>query len=233
MKKSKRHVTLIEVIIAMSLTMIILSTLTYFYREMALLDAMGERQQQKNFQMLYVGNRLMTSIPKTVDNNKKDFAFFTPRDIDPMFMSGSPSLIFTFDNCVKLDPLFANNVLGRLYLDNQGRLILAKWPSPIRWKDQRPPLKKEVLMEGVKQMEFAFFSSPSRGKRAKNYQKQSPTDQPFPAGEWAFSEWKKDYEQLPLMMKITLTMEDDDTEYVFAFPLPNAKEPVIYLGPLG
>lgn len=230
MKKSKRHVTLIEVVIAMSLTLIVLSTLTYFYQEMATLDAMGERQQQKNFQMLYVGNRLMTSIPKTIDNRKSDFVFFTPRDVDPLLMPGSPSLIFTFDNGVKLDPLFANNVLGRLYLDNKGRLTLAKWPSPTRWKTGNPPMKKEVLMEGVKEMEFAFFSSPDRGKRENNYQKASPIAPPTPQGEWAFSEWSKDYQQLPLMMKITLTMEEDDTEYVFAFPLPNAKEPVIYEG---
>lgn len=164
-KTTKRHFTLLETLIALGITMIILSTLTFFYRQIDAINSQVEIVQKSSFRMRYVENRLAAILPNAVSeaDEKKDFFFYTTSSSISYAMQGSPTLLFTYDNGVKLDKLFSNHVLGRLFLDSDGNLCLATWPSPNRWiEGAAPPMKKEVLLERVKELSFGFFVAPDR-----------------------------------------------------------------------
>lgn len=176
--KTKRHFTLLETLIALGITMLILSTLTFFYRQIDAINSQVEKVQDNSFRMRYVENRLAAILPNAVSeaDEKKDFFFYTTSSSISFGMQGSPTLLFTYDNGVKLDKPFSNHVLGRLYLDSDGNLCLATWPSPSRWVEGvTPPMKKEVLLEGVRELNLGFFVAPDREwQLASSNAKQQP-----------------------------------------------------------
>ncbi|NGX42101.1 MAG: hypothetical protein K940chlam7_00378 [Chlamydiae bacterium] len=225
---SRRHFTLLELIISLSLTMVILTTLTYFYQQVNVINAKMDQAQNESFQKRYVENRLATILPKTVSSTDpaNQFHFFSSPDPGDLFKSGSFSLVFTFDNCVNLNKEMAYHVIGRLYLDDKGNFTLAKWPTEKRWKENEPvPISKEILLENVETLDFLFLIPPKKGK-AKDEGELTLG----PEKKWE-REWKKEYRQLPAIVKIVLKRRLDNKEeetLTFAFPLPHTQHPIIY-----
>jgi hypothetical protein len=247
MRLNKRPMTMLETLIALSLAMLILSTLTFFYRQVATLNNQVDTMQKEGFRMRYVENRLAAVLPNAVSekDEKKDFFFFSTSSTWAFAMQGSPTLFFTYDNGIRLDKVFSNHVIGRLFLDNQGRFCLASWPSPNRWVDGTdPPMKLEVLLEGVKELRFGFFVAPERdwqiGKETKTAAKGKAEPQklpdvlnpptvvvkPTPEGQW-LSSWSYDYQQLPAIVSVGMTLKNN-SELLFRFPLPKAQRQVVY-----
>ncbi len=248
MQLDRRHMTMLETLIALSLTMMILSTLTYFYRQISSINSQVEKLQNESFLMRYVENRLAAILPNATSetDEKKDFFFFSTSSTLAFAMQGSPTLLFTYDNGVKLDKLFSNHVLGRIYLDNQGRLCLSTWPTPSRWVEgTNPPMKMEVLLEGVKELNFGFFVAPDRDWQLDKGTPKTPdkasavknpaTDQaapaavvvkPTPEGQWLQS-WSYDYLQLPAMVRVQITLLNG-AQRTFVFPLPKTQRQIVY-----
>ncbi len=235
----RRHpFTLLEVLIALALTAILLTTLTFFYQEISLLNIEFDKTQKESFQMRFLENRLADILPRAVPEKtkKKDFFFFTVLDFHGMFRGNSPSLIFTFDNGIDLDKEFSNHVLARLYLDQDGCFCLAMWPSPKRWEEGiLPPMKKQVLMEDVTSLSFSFFIPPDFTEKEKpvdpeEVQAGREKMEPWPKGTWT-DRWYYEYKQLPAIIKIeiTRTVDKKPKKYTFAFPLPNASPPITYV----
>ena len=235
----KKHpVTLIEMIIAMALTIIILTTLTFFYRQVGEIDIETERVINQNFQKRYAETRLAEVLPRTISetDRDKDFVFMSVGD-DGLTKPGSQSLIFTFDNKICLDKKFSNHVIGRIFLDGSGNLTLAYWPSPKRWKgNELPPMKKEILLGGVDNLTFEFYVPPSREtefeadkeKKGNDTVKKNDKPSPEPKGAWSKQFWLAEYQQLPAMVRIYATMSKEAKPIVFAFPLPNGKAHITY-----
>ncbi|MEI8364845.1 MAG: hypothetical protein WCF65_00345 [Parachlamydiaceae bacterium] len=241
---SRRPFTLIEMIVALALTVLVLSALTFFYRQITQIDIETERVMADNFQLRYAETRLAKIIPRAVPANNKnsDFVFFSVGN-SGLTKPGSQSLIFTFDNDVSLAKEFSNNALARIYLDPNGTLMLAYWPSPKRWHGAHlPPMKKEVLLENVENLTFEFYIAPYREKQKKNdiekkgssdeKNKDTPTKKeppsPEPQGTWSKQLWLVEYQQLPAMVRVIVTLHKRDKPMIFAFPLPNTKTHIIY-----
>lgn len=258
---ARRYVTLLEVLISIALTVIILTTLTFFYRQVGMIGAEVGRISIENFRMRYAETRLASILPKVVaENNKnKDFVFFSIND-DSGSKPGSQGLIFTFFNGISLDKEIANHALGRIYLDNDNNLVFAYWPSPKRWeKDKFPEMKKEILLENVDDVKFEFFIPPDKNSEGENSQKDSEKDlknqnlekkdleksgsvkdsekkdsekdsvekpTPEPKNAWRTDLWLKEYDTLPAMIRVNLTIKDKPV--TFAFPLTHSKDHVIY-----
>lgn len=248
--------TLLETLIALGITMLVLSTLTFFYRQIDAINSQVEKVQKESFAMRYVENRLAAVLPNSVSetDSKKDFFFFTTTSSFTFAKQGSPTLLFTYDNGVKLDKLFSNHVLGRLFLDSENNLCLATWPSPSRWTEGvNPPMKKEVLLEGVKELSFGFFVAPERdwqlSESAKPPDQKAPPVQqkdkpptastqgtaqtaptvvvkPTPEGQW-LPTWSYEYLQLPAMVRVQVTRLDETVRF-FVFPLPECQRQVVY-----
>lgn len=248
--------TLLETLIALGITMLVISTLTFYYRQVDAVNTQLEKVQSQGFRMRYVENRLSQILPQAISETdaKKDFFFFTTSSSLAFTQQGSPTLIFAYDNGAKLDKLFSNHVLGRLFLSTDNKLCLATWPSPSRWVEGiNPPMKKEVLLEGVKELSFAFFVAPDKDWKLSDTgaPKQTIPDykaapdtkaasdakgvsaepaqiivKPSPEGQW-HPTWSHDYQQLPAMIRLHVALMDGSTR-VFAFPFPKCQRQVVY-----
>lgn len=257
MKISKRPVSLMEMLIAMVLTISILMTLTFFYQQVVMIGEDIDQIKSRDFYTRLVENRLAYILPRTLPVKDKNFAFFSIGD-EGITQPGSQSLIFTFDNGVSLDKVFSNQVICRLLVDKQGRLILAFWPVPSNWeKNLPPPMKQQILLEGVESMEFAFFIAPAppekpkektaepskdpkkplpekdeankEGEKENKDDSSSKTKQePEPKGDWRQEPWLKEFNQLPVMVKIILKLDGVNDKVTFVYPLVNTNSHILY-----
>lgn len=226
MKLKKHHITLLELMIAISLTMVILSSLSFFYNQVFNINRKMDAAENNAFKMLYVENRLMHILPKIAPSTDRDieFVFFSDSDSSGLIKPGSQSMVFSFDNGVKLDKMISCYVIGRLFVDEKGNFTLATWPTPKRWVEtQQISMKKEILMENVDSIEFSFFVPPRKGEK--------PVEG-WPAGEagqW-ISSWSKDIGLAPPLIKIILTrtVNGNKETLVYAFHIPNTIQPIIY-----
>jgi hypothetical protein len=214
-----------------------------------------DRVSAQNFSLRYIESRLATILPRAigVNDKKRDFLFFSVGD-EGIAKPGSQSLIFTFDNQVNMDKDFSGHVLARLYLDKDGNLMIAYWPSPKRWENnENPPMKKEMLLQNVDNLSFEFYIAPERKSAEEKPRENEPQtknkdtekdqkketgenndsnnskgERPEPRGDWRREAWLQDYKQLPVMVKMIVTMPKEPEPHVFIFPLANTKSHVVY-----
>lgn len=116
--------------------------------------------------------------------------------------------------------------------------MIAYWPSPNRWeKNETPPMKKEILYQGVEGLAFEFYIAPAKNSNSNSYDKEKKEAkssqeknaiEPEPKGEWRKLLWLEEFKQLPVMVKIKLEMPKGQDSLVFVYPLANAKDHVIY-----
>jgi hypothetical protein len=219
-KSYRRHVTLLEALIAMSLSAILITVIVYFYQQLSLINIQMDKAQNEQFQKRFAEYRLNAILPNIAPPSNKDFHFFLSPDTQGLFKENSPSLVFTFDNTIKLDKKMADLVIGRLYLDRENRLTLATWPSPKRWKEnESPPMTKEVIMEDVTTLKFDFYYPPDKGPlKIVNKQDSKEVTQ------------KKDDRKLPAIITVLIQKQIDKKieDISFVYPLPNSPQPIIY-----
>lgn len=235
--RSRRYVVLIEVIIAMTLTVALLTLLMGFYSQVERINIAAGKAQNKSFQKLYLSTRLADILPKTLasSDSKKDFIFYTPVNWDGVSQSGTPSLLFSFNNGVRLASEFSDHVIGKLYVDKNGALSLGMWPSFLRWNQAMlPPMKNEVLMENVEQFQIEFYVPPHRDRKIiwdnnKADIKASEALQLDNLGGWR-TEWHQEYKELPVLIRLTLKVKtvEGPEEIVLVYPLPNSHLFIMY-----
>lgn len=245
--------SLLEMIIAMGLTVLVLFSLTFFYREIDMLNSDMEKTQKLAFEKLYLENRLSSILPKILPprfsskmKNQEitnDYFMYTAPYSESATAQTANSLIFTFKKGPDMDPDRANDALGRLYIDQGNRLCLATWPSPVRWQPNvQPSMRKEILLENVVSLDFQFYVPPEKDrkkviekmKKAKKTggDKNTKAPQPVdiqPKGQW-HNEWRNDYAQLPALVKVILKRAIDKTpeEISFIFQLPLSDMVILY-----
>lgn len=238
----KHYFTLLELLISLVLAVALLTTLTYFYRQVSWLDVESEKIQKENFQLRYLENRLAKIFPNVLaehDLKKKEFHFFTSGDLGGLLATGNPSLVFMFDNGASLDTKKANHLLARLYVDKEHRLCLATWPAPARWDQEgklAPPPQKEILIDNIESLSFLFFIAPERDRslikeNLSSNETPSLEQSQDTKGEWV-SEWNRSYEYLPSMIKIIISRKLINHEKpvitTYAFPLAHSQKLIIY-----
>lgn len=231
--RKKRPFTLIEIIISLGLTALVLTTLTYFFMQMQEINAKAEKTLERVFQIAYLQSRLSNVIPKAIAENtpKKDFIFYTTNESNSeMIKSGTASLVFTYDNGMDLNKSISNNVLGRLFVDNEKKLVLATWPSFVRWKEgTMPPMKKEILSENIDDLNFDFFVAPdvdrSKVVGSQDSVQKKKIAHPEPPGTW-LKGWRAEYYELPAIMRVNVVKEGKPIS--FTFPLPNSNKVLFY-----
>ncbi len=232
MKVNKRYVTLIEFVISISLTAIILTSLTMIYQQFNLMNIAMDKAQNENFKKRYIENRLAFIFPRALPSNKSNikFHFFSTKDASAYTKAGSDSLTYSYDNCVKLNKNITHYVIGKIFVDVNDNLILTVWPSDVRWeKDIDPPMHKEILLQGVESITFSFFVPPDKVDRDLKTAFNVPNDI---KGGWV-NEWEKEYRALPAIVKLEITLKElkengESEKLTFAFPFPNAYQPIIY-----
>lgn len=237
--KRRSFFTLLELLIAMGLVAMLLTTISYYYLQLVVLDQKTEQLQNEIYQLAYLESRLAQVLPRAVPEGKrgKPFFFYTASDSKGgLFKEGTTSLVFVYDNGIDLDKKLANEVVGRLFVDTEGRLTLASWPVPKRWdKDKEPPMKKEILLDGVEAIRFSFYYPP-QVDQSKVVGKVSPQVQAkrslfLEQDDHWYDSWLQDYYMLPAIMRIELERKaagEPVQRFQLAFPLPNASQVIYY-----
>jgi hypothetical protein len=237
MKVKKRLFTLLETLLALGLTTILLGMTTFLFRQVDVANRSFEKLQEEGFKMRYVNSRLLTILPQAlmIKPTQKEAFFFTSSSIDSRLFGSAQSLVFTYDNGIKLDAHFSNHVLGRLYVDDERRLCLLTWPSPLRWSHiglHSLVPKKEILLDEVDDLTFSFFVGPDRPWERKKPLKPNPTKQSSthkepvakPAEGWN-DRWER-YQELPALIKIRFRYRNKPKTFVL--PFPNSNRQIVY-----
>jgi hypothetical protein len=236
----KSYMTLLETLIAMTLLSVVLTFVFGFFRELSGLSFLAEKAQANSFHMRYVESRLGFIFQRIIHEKKGKFFFYTQPPQNEF--SKMSSLIFTYDNEVRLDPHFSGDVLGRLYVDFNHRLVLATWPLHV--PNPHKFLHEEVLLQNVTQLSFSFYSPPLKTGSTNDTQgtKSDAGKKSVEPDKWIPDVWEFAYEQCPgivkLSVKIAKNPKDltdsfygskmETEENTFSFVLPSAINPIHY-----
>lgn len=126
--------TLIEVLIALGLTVGVLSAITWCYRTIVHLEAKANEERVQAFQEAFVQARLSSILP-----------------LAEKFYPTERGILFHYDNGIDLNNNFSNKVFARLYQD-QDKFCLALM------SENKETIRCEVLMEKVETLEFRYGS---------------------------------------------------------------------------
>lgn len=237
--RRKRAMTLLEVMIAMVLTMLLLSTLSYMFLFVEKINQQSESKQERAFASLYLEERLNYLLrhaysPRSVDHH---YYFFTSQTQDgALFKPGTSSLVFSFDNGNVVNKPFAGHVIGRLYVNHMSQLVLAVWPLPTDQKKQDSPVHKEVLLNNVSSLEFFFLVPPLVDRsfiheQAGKKQLKKMLVKELPQPGFDHRQWRSDYPSLPAVVKIQI--KQDQNPLTFSIPLPHSDLTIVYGGGKG
>lgn len=243
----KAYMTLLETLIAISLLSMLLVFVFGFFRELSELSRMTEKTQKESFQMRYLESRLGFIFERVVNENATARKFFFYTQPPNRNFSSSPSLVLTFNNEVRLDPAFSGDVLGKLYLDMDGRLCLVIWPLYVSEPYQY--LQEEVLMDHVISMNYSFYAAPERMCNAKEIISgdKIDTEKKMPEKDKWHDEWAITYNQMPSIMRMVIEVPKNPDDFqsghsgrniethklTYHFVLPSSKNYVYYPPGLG
>lgn len=241
----KVHLTLLETLIAVTLLSVLLVIVFGFFRELAVITTMTQKTEKESFQIRYVETRLGYIFERIVnENDKKTRKFYFYTEPPKNGVSPFTSLIFTFDNGVRIDPTFSGDILARLYVDTEKQLCLAMWP--IRVEDPHEYMQNEILLDNVVGLEFQFYSAPERVASEKSLaapNKIDPEKKEPEKDRWYSDEWLLSYDQMPSLLKIILTIKrepgllertkkegskEEDMTFEYVYALPSSKNFVYY-----
>lgn len=186
----KRSISLVELLIALGLLSLLLSTLFFWYRTLTTHHAELNRVKGPVSEERYAFQRLQKILPKAEK---------------PFFQSDNNSLVFMFDRGVTPEPFLSGKVLARLYYEPATQsLKLGIWPDPKKTGGARQPTKTLLLLDRVKDARISYYHPPDPFKKPV-----SPEEvrHPRPIEDWQGT-WLEQYEGLPAMIKVTIQREE-------------------------
>jgi hypothetical protein len=218
----KRFMTLLETLVAMSLLSILLIFFFGIFRELAFIQDQDQEDYKKTFYNNYSQLRLNYIFSHLGNENNSDadtkFYFYIKKSDN---ISGSPSLVFMYNNGVRRDPFFSSELMGRLYVDEEKKeLRLANWPFNL--KNPHPHFFQEILMPNVEAIHFEFLSAPDESW--VNVGKKAPISD---RGQWQ-NTWDDSYKELPIIMKMFIKLKDVPEEKQLVFTLPVHRFSIIF-----
>jgi hypothetical protein len=202
---------LFEVLIALSLTAILLTFLFSFFAESAKLEKKIDAAREQISGRQRLQTRLQAIFSSLCSDGPSPFFYTRTFKQEP-----NPSLIAIYDNGIDPDPAFSGSVLGKLFLDGEN-LSLVNWPNEPEQKMELP-WRKEILLSGVERFEFEFLS-PKKEEGPK--EKIKPIN---PFWEWRYR-WPKKKGGIPPLVRLFVWEKGQKEPLRFAFFIPCA-EPI-------
>jgi type II secretory pathway pseudopilin PulG len=210
---SKRTFLLLELLIALSLTAILLAVLFRFFAGSVQMDrkveeARASLYERQHFQTR-ASNIFSSIVPRSALPPSSGSSFHT---LDEK----TPGIVAIFDNGIDPDPAFSGPILGKVFLDADDNLALALWPLE---KTDKNHYRKEILLSHVQKMRFQFLAK-------KTF--QQPDSKAIPINgslEWR-TNWPKNRWDIPSIIR--LIVEQNEREIAFAFSLPFIEPIVTY-----
>lgn len=212
MQRKKRALTLLETLIALSLTSLILSFLFSFLVETSRTEKKLEEARAKVTQRGYFQMR-MQSLLSSIDKNSLDPFFYTTL----LESSSQPVLEVLFDHGIDPDPLFCGVLRGEIYLDEKNNLTLLFKPlNPNHGGTER----KEILFPKIRRFEMEFLGNTLASEKG-SFRPVSTT-----VG-WN-QKWPKSNRQLPSIVRAYVYEEGEEDPLCYAFILPLIEPMIAY-----
>lgn len=205
MNLRKRAFTLLEVLIAMVLTAGLLSFMLGVYLDAERSSAWWRSQEEKLLPERFMQRRLEDIFRHLIEPDQKTSFFFATDSSPGLFLPGTPSLIFSYNNGIVNDSNLSEDVLGRLFVDNNGQMTLITWPERSIWNlPGLQPFHREVLLSHVTDFKLSFVRAPD----------------PLNDDEGGTSfEWTRERKELPMVIKMNVKANDNPVrEYLFPVP---------------
>lgn len=219
MKKKIRHFTLLEILIALSLSLIISGVLLFYYFQMSRVANLSEQATVRAFELRTLQNRLQNITLSFVKPNNRSTFFFQGSTPPGLFLSGTNTLIFSYDNGIVFDEALSNQVLGRLFVDPEKNLTLLTWVAREKWEAHViPRFHREVLLKNVEKFSMQFL--------ATNEEDASKAYLDLIFNQW-IDHWRKEYQRLPALIRYKV-QQIGQKEEIFAFPIIGPQTKVIY-----
>lgn len=232
-----KKMTLLETLLGLLFLSVLLSFVFSFVVQLMFLQTATEEKENEGFMVRYLESRFGFLCARLVHENEpnRTFFFYTEPASD---FSESASLIFTFDNGVRRDPNFSGDLLGRLCVDRDHRLVLFTWP--LKHTEIGSGMHQEVLLEGVQSLHYFFYTPPPRLSNAgavqptKGKGTSSELHQEPERDQWTEDVWLLGYKQMPALLRLEIEHQKGAhlpiERFVLQFVLPASKNAIQYPG---
>lgn len=213
--------TLIEVLVALTLTGLLLSALFGVYWQIQVATRVGLKAEERNFHLLYAQMRLTQVLSAieadTQKRGEKQAEYF-------FYLSENPqALTFTYDNGTGAGADFSNSVIGKLLLNNKEQLVLYTWPAISRHPEENPPFRKEILLEKVLSVEYSFYRPPQPKMEGRDIDPGNTSD-----GYNTFTDfWPLERYAAPAVIKMTIEQKELKP-ITFTFAMPSQTQRIVY-----
>jgi len=196
--------TLIEMMVALSLFAMIVSTFFYWTHR--------HYQQQKQFERLKWPLVEERYLEDRIENMLSQATLKAEDDEKLQFSSDGKSLLFTFDNGAYTDSLLSNKV--RCYITLEGDVLMCTL-RPLANKGDEPNLNFPLL-DKITSVSFSFYQP------ADSLQLQVHPDEiePNKAAVGLHEGWEEAYHTLPAYVKLSYKREDRIKEAFFDLDHP-------------
>lgn len=215
-KLKKRPFLLFEILIALSLTAILLTFLFSFFVESVKIEKKLDAARTEITARQHLQTRLQ-AVLTGIHRESAEAPFYTQLLQEEM----KESLMAVFDNGIDPDPAFSGPVIGRIYLDEQSNLSLATWP--LGPKEKKQPWRKEVLLSHVEDFEFEFMAQKKEEATIKK-EKIKPINSTL---EWR-TRWPKSQTEIPPVIRLSVWEENQKDPLRFAFLIPSVEPLATY-----
>lgn len=148
MKVRKQYMTLLEALLSLTLIAVLLSSLLGSYWMVERLHLEWKKEAKENLRLRYVQTKLQHLLAHLPNTNPHFYV--TP---EPSHLIRGESLVFSTENTVDIHPEFAKRVLARLFVDQENRLYLSRWPEK---KREVTRMQKQLLLTDVEHVTFTF-----------------------------------------------------------------------------
>ncbi len=158
----KKHpLTLLEVVIAISLTAMLLSFLFSSFRQISVANIKVQKSAEEVHARACVHLRIAQLLRSL--EAKEGLAFYT----SPFPLGTGKALIMASPHTLDKNPAYCGKLKSVLYLNNDQELCLLTYS-----KDEKEA-RNDILLTHVKEMSFQFFH-PSQGKYQPEWEEESP-----------------------------------------------------------
>jgi hypothetical protein len=191
--------------IAIGLTAILLTLLFRFLVENTRFEQKVDQATQAVLERQRTIERI-DSILTSLESPEKGGSFFYTAEFPDDVVT--KSLVVSFNAGIDPDPEYSHVLTARIYLTEQGELMLGYWPQ------NKKSYRTEVLLQHVHNLEWQFLG-PKLDKDPKV---------PVIAGHWAWlKDWPKNREGMPEIVRLQLWCgpgKSKDPNLQLAFVLP-------------
>ncbi len=213
--QKKRSFILLEMLIALSLTAILLTFLFSFFVESARIEKKLDIARMEINHRSHLQTRLQ-AVFSALDYDPLGFALYTQK----ISREKGMSLIVVFDQGVDPEPAYSGTILGRLFIDADKNLCLATWPLDL---PKNGPWRQEILLPHIEDFEWEFLGKISATEHAKKEKIRPIT----PTHGWRTA-WSKTHQEPPSIIRLTVWEEKQKEPLRFAFILPVLEPFVTY-----